>query len=151
MGEWQRIMENLFARLDGPLHFRMVFQPLMATIFAIIDGVKDAKAGKPLYSWTVLTDPEHRRELLKDGWKRVGKIFILAVILDIVYQVKVQSTVYPGETLIVALTLALLPYLALRGPINRIMRHWKKPTITKSVSVRPESGAVAGGEGEHAK
>jgi hypothetical protein len=151
MGEWQRIIEHLFARLDGPLHFRIVFQPMMATIFAIIDGVKDARAGKPLYSWTVLTDPEHRRELLKDGWKRVGKIFILAVILDIVYQVKVQSTVYPGETLIVALTLALLPYLALRGPINRLLRHWKKPTTGKSVPVRPEAGAVAGGEGEHAK
>jgi hypothetical protein len=150
MGEWQRIIGNLFARLDGPLHFRIVFQPLMATIFAIIDGVKDAKSGKPLYSWTVLTDPEHRRALLKDGWKRVGKIFILAIVLDVVYQLKVHSTVYPGETLIVALTLALLPYLALRGPINRVVRLWKKP-LTGSDPGRSPKGAVIEGKAEHAK
>jgi hypothetical protein len=38
MGEWQRFVENLFARLDGPLHFRIIVQPLMATIFAAIGG-----------------------------------------------------------------------------------------------------------------
>ena len=43
---WQRYVENLFARLDGPLHFRLIMQPTMAAIFAVIDGVKDAKLGK---------------------------------------------------------------------------------------------------------
>lgn len=121
MSIWHRIVENLFARLDGPLHFRFVFQPLMATIFAVIDGVKDAKAGKPAYFWALLVTPHYREELLKEGWKSVGKIFILAVILDVVYQLKVHSTVYPGETLIVAFSLAIVPYLVLRGPINRIV------------------------------
>jgi hypothetical protein len=32
--------------------------------------------------------------------------------------------VYPEEALIVAICLALLPYLLLRGPVNRIARHW---------------------------
>ncbi len=123
----QRIIENLFARLDGPLHFRLIVQPLMATIFAVIDGVKDAKAGKPAYFWAMLSTPQNRKELVKDGWKHVGKIFILAIILDLVYQLKVQSTVYPGEILIVAFILAIVPYLVLRGPINRVVRLWKKP------------------------
>jgi hypothetical protein len=47
MSVLQRILENLIARLDGPLHFRFVFQPLIATIWGVIDGVKDARAGKP--------------------------------------------------------------------------------------------------------
>jgi hypothetical protein len=126
MGEWQRFVENLTARLDGPLHFRFIAQPLMATIFAVIDGLKDAKAGKPAYFWALLSTAAHRKELVKEGWKSVGKIFILAIILDVVYQLKVHSTVYPGETLTVALALAIVPYLVLRGPINRIVRLWKK-------------------------
>jgi hypothetical protein len=126
MGDWERIIENLFARLDGPLHFRFIFQPLMASIFAVIDGVKDAKTGKPAYFWSLLSNPEHRKELVKEGWKSVGKIVILAIILDLVYQLKVHSTVYPGEMLIVAFTLAIVPYLVLRGPINRLFLLGKK-------------------------
>lgn len=122
MREWQRIVEDLFARLDGPLHFRFIVQPLVATIFAVIDGVKDAKAGKPPYFWALLSTPERRGEMVKEGWKSVGKIFIVAMILDIVYQLKVHSTVYAGELLIVAFALAIAPYLVLRGPINRLVR-----------------------------
>ena len=120
--DWERIVENLFARLDGPLHFRFIVQPLMAIIFAVIDGVKDAKAGKPAYFWALLSAPEHRKQLVKEGWKSVGKIFVVAIILDVVYQLKVHSTVYPGEMLIVAFALAIVPYLVVRGPINRLLR-----------------------------
>jgi len=122
---WNRYIESLFARLDGPLHFRLIVQPTMAAIFAVIDGVKDAKLGNPAYFWEVCTNPEHRRELLEGAWKRVGKIFILAVILDVVYQLKVTHWVYPGETLTVAILLAVVPYILLRGPINRVLR-WRK-------------------------
>lgn len=124
---WQRIVEDLFGRLDGPLHFRFILQPLMAVIFAMIDGMKDAKLGKPAYFWAVILNPGHRKELIKDGWKHVGKIFILAVILDLVYQLIVHHWIYPGEILIVALMLAIVPYVLLRGPINRLFRLWRKP------------------------
>jgi hypothetical protein len=98
----------------------------MATLFAVIDGIKDAKLGKPAYLWTVLSNPAHRSEFLKNGWKSVGKIFTLAVVLDIVYQVKVHHTVYPGELLIVASVLAIAPYAVLRGPVNRAVRSFRK-------------------------
>jgi hypothetical protein len=132
---WQRYIENLFARLDGPLHFRFIAQPTMAAIFAVIDGVKDAKLGKPAYFWEVCTNPEHRRELLDGAWKRVGKIFIFAVILDVVYQLKVAHWVYPGETLTVAIVLAVVPYLLLRGPINRILR-WRKGRAMRDIQAK---------------
>jgi hypothetical protein len=122
MRDWESIVQNLFARLDGPLHFRFIVQPLVATFFAVIEGIKDAKAGKPAYFWALLSTPGQRTELVKEGWKSVGKIFIVAIILDVVYQLKVHSTVYPGETLIVAFALAIVPYLVLRGPINRLTR-----------------------------
>jgi hypothetical protein len=119
---WNRLVGNMFGRLDGPLHLRILVQPLVAIIFATLDGLKDARAGKPAYGWAVFTNPEHRRELLKDGWKHFGKIFILAIVLDVVYQLKVHHTVYPGETILVALVLAVLPYVLLRGPVNRVAR-----------------------------
>jgi len=121
-----RIVENLFGRLDGPLHFRVIVQPLMAAIFATLDGLKDAKLGNPAYFWAMAVNPDHRKELLKDGWKHFGKIFILAIVLDIVYQLKVHQMVYPMETLFVALVLAVVPYVVLRGPVNRIVRSFKK-------------------------
>ncbi len=122
----QRMIENLFGRLDGPLHFRFILQPLMAILFSTLDGMKDTKNGKPAYFWAVIWDPEHRRELLKDGWKHVGKIFIIAAILDIVYQLKVHHWIYPGEMLITAFVLAIVPYVVLRGPVNRIVTMFKK-------------------------
>ena len=122
----QRIIENFFGRLDGPLHFRFILQPLMAFIFAAFDGIKDAKAGKPAYGWAVFSNPEHRKELLKDGWKHFGKIFILAIILDVIYQIKVHHAFYPVETLLTALVLAVLPYVLLRGPVNRVARLFKR-------------------------
>jgi hypothetical protein len=125
MDVWNRFFENLFSRLDGPLHFRFIMQPLMAITFAVIDGIKDAKMGRPAYFWALVKNPEERRELLRIGWKRVGKIFILAVILDVIYQIKVYRWFYPGETLTVAILLAIVPYLLVRGPVDRLAKLFK--------------------------
>lgn len=119
---WMRFAENLIDRVSGPMKFRLLLQPVMASIFAIVSGLKDAKAGKPPYFWSLLTDPAHRREMLKDGWKSVGKVFVLALILDVVYQVIVLRFVYPGEAVVVAFVLAIVPYLILRGLVTRIAR-----------------------------
>lgn len=119
---WMRVVENMADRVSGPMKFRLVLQPVMASIFAIIAGLKDAKAGKPPYFWALISDPAHGRTLLKDGWKSVGKVFLLAIVLDVVYQVIVQRFVYPGEVLLVAMFLAIMPYLILRGLVTRLAR-----------------------------
>jgi hypothetical protein len=108
----------------------------MAVIFAVLDGIKDAKTGRPAYFWALLSGSGHRKELLKDGWKHFGKIFILGVILDIIYQIKVHHTVYPGETLAVALILAVLPYVLLRGPVSRIVRSFRRTAPPKDAETR---------------
>jgi hypothetical protein len=46
------------------------------------------------------------RELIKDGWKSVGKVFVLALVLDVVYQIIVMRFVYRGEAFITAVLLA---------------------------------------------
>jgi hypothetical protein len=126
MGEvLSRIFDNLVSRVQGPMHFRFILQPIMAVIFAILDGRKDAREGRAPYFWSLFTDPRNRRALLLTGWKSVGKIFFLALVLDAVYQVWQLHWFYPGEALLVAVFLAILPYVLLRGPVNR-MNHKKQ-------------------------
>lgn len=119
---WLRLIENLGERISGPMKFRIFLQPLMAVIFAVRSGLKDAREGGPPYFWALVTDPAHRRDMLRDGWKDVGKVFVLALVLDVVYQFIVARFVYPGEAVIVALLLAIVPYLILRGLVTRIAR-----------------------------
>ena len=117
-----RFLENMTARVSGPMKLRLVLQPTMATIFAIRSGLKDAREGRPPFLWTVLTDPASRDYLVKDGWKSVGKVFILAMALDIVYQIIVAHFIYPLEVVITAALLAIVPYTLLRGLTTRIAR-----------------------------
>ena len=119
---WMRIVENMTDRVSGPMKFRIILQPVMASIFAILAGLKDAKAGNPPYFWSLITDPASRVDMLKDGWNGVGKVFVLALVLDVAYQIYVLHFVYPGEAIIVALALAIVPYLILRGLVTRIAR-----------------------------
>jgi hypothetical protein len=121
MEEWLvRIWENLGGRIGGPLSFRLTVQPVMAAFFAVRAGIKDARIGRPPYFWTILTCPEDRRRLLHEGWKDVMKVFLLALGLDVAYQVIVFRWVFPLELLIVGFLLACVPYLLIRGPANRI-------------------------------
>jgi len=117
-----RVLDDLIARVSGPMRFRLVLQPLMASTLAILAGLKDARAGKPPYFWTMLTVPARRADMIRDGWRRVGRVFILALVLDIAYQIVVLRFVYPLEAIIVSFVLAVVPYLILRGPVNRLVR-----------------------------
>ncbi len=117
---WGNLLTDLIGRIDGPMHFRLYLQPLMATAFAIRDGLKDAHEGRPAYGWALLTDAEHRRYLVKDGWKGISRVFILAYILDVVYQFIALGGLRPLQALSTAILLAIVPYVLLRGPINRL-------------------------------
>jgi hypothetical protein len=128
MGEmWTRVGEQLMARVSGPMHFRLVLQPAMAVVLAVIGGIKDAKKGAPPFFWTLVTDPSHRKEMLKDGWKVIGRVFILALVLDAVYQAIQLHFFYLGEAMIVAVLLAIVPYIILRGIVRRIAGKWFGP------------------------
>ena len=117
-----RIFENMIDRVSGPMKFRLILQPVMAVIFAVRSGLIDAREGRPAFFWALFTQPEHRRELLHDGWKAVGKVFVIAILIDAVYQYIVFRFFYPFEALLVAVILAFIPYLLVRGPVNRIKR-----------------------------
>jgi len=117
-----RVWENLVARPTGPMSIRLVVQPIVAGLLAIRSGLKDAREGRPAFLWAAVTNPDYRPELLRQGWKDVGKVFVLAIVLDAIYQLIVHRGVYVGELLIVATTLAIVPYCLIRGPVTRIGR-----------------------------
>jgi hypothetical protein len=119
---WMRIASDMAARVSGPMKFRLVLQPAMAAIFAIRAGLADARAGRPPYFWALVSGSAPREAMIENGWKSVGRVFILAVALDVVYQLYVSRFVYPGEALIVAFVLAIVPYLILRGLVTRLVR-----------------------------
>jgi len=128
-----RFNENLAGRVGGPMSLRFILQPTVATLLAVRAGLRDARAGKPPYLWTVISDPAARHELLRDGWKDIAKVFTIAVVLDVIYQIIVEHHVYPLETLVVAVTLAALPYMIVRGPVTRIARKLRREDQSSTV------------------
>ena len=121
-----RMWENLGSRIGGPMTFRIILQPTMAALLALRAGLKDAREGRPPYFWTMITDPTQRGELLREGWKAVARVLALALIMDAIYQLIVLRWFYPGEALLVATVLAIVPYILIRGPVNRLARRWKR-------------------------
>jgi hypothetical protein len=119
---WMRFLENMVARVSGPMKLRLFLQPTMAAIFAIRSGLKDARDGRPAFLWTVITNPSSRDYLIKDGWKSISKVFLIAMALDIVYQFIVAKFIYPLEVVVTAFLLAIVPYICLRGLTTRIAR-----------------------------
>jgi len=122
MDDLVRIWRDLGGRVGGPMSFRFLLQPAMAALFAARGGLADAHANKPPYFWAIVHDPAHRRELVDEGWKAIARVFVLAIAMDVVYQILVFKWVYPVEALIVAFLLACVPYLLIRGSVSRLVR-----------------------------
>jgi hypothetical protein len=119
---FSRIWEMLIGRADGPLSLRLIFQPAVAAIFAIRAGLKDAREERTPHLWSVFTNPLDCRDLLRAGWKDIGKVFIIAVVLDVVYALIVHRWIFPGQAPLVGAVLAIVPYVSIRGAVTRIAR-----------------------------
>ncbi len=121
---FKRIWHELIERTDAPMRFRFILQPLMATIAAILDGLKDARTGRSPYFWTMLRNPRERIERLNEGLNATARIILLGLVMDAIYQIIVLKRFYPAEAVIVALLFAFVPYVIIRGPVLRIERWW---------------------------
>ena len=122
-----RLIDAFIARATGPMWFRFVLQPTMGLIYAIRDGRKDAREGRPPYFWAIFRDANERRELLHDGWKAMFRVIVLGVVMDVIYQIVEIGAFRPMELVLIVLALAFVPYLLLRGPMNRLFSHAGAP------------------------
>jgi len=119
-----RVWQNLLDRAGGPMTFRFILQPIMATIAAFLDGVKDARMGRAPFLETVLFNPAKRAGRLQEAVIATARIILLGLVIDAIYQFIEFRTFHPAEAVIIALLLAFVPYVALRGIISRIARWW---------------------------
>jgi hypothetical protein len=116
----EEFWHDLVERPDGPMRFRFALQPLMATIAAIRDGREDARSGRAPYLATVLGNPRERAGRLREGLDATARIIALGLVMDVIYQAIVFKTFYPDQALVVALVLAFVPYVIVRGLTRRI-------------------------------
>jgi hypothetical protein len=117
--ELQRLWRNIAARPGGPMTFRFVLQPAMATVAALRDGIKDARLDRTPYLSAILLGSAGKGARLWEGLLSTGRILILGVIMDVAYQLSFLDSFSPGESAIIAILLAFLPYALLRGPLAR--------------------------------
>jgi len=112
--------DDLGGRISGLFAFRLILQPMVAAILAVRAGWKDAQTGRPAFGWAIL-NPSDRRELLRATWRDLARIFVMAALADLAYEITVFRWIYPIQSLIVAATVAVPPYLLIRGPFNRLV------------------------------
>jgi hypothetical protein len=130
MSDYLGFFDGLMARLQGPMNFRFLLQPLVAVFFAFRDARRDVREGLPPFFWTVFTDPGKRRYMIESSWKSICKVLIVAIVLDLVFQYRALRVFHPAVALLAGLVLALVPYLLVRGPLSRLMRRKVKGEST---------------------
>lgn len=120
-------------RWEGPLSFRFILQPVMASIPAIRDGIRDARAGRTPYLWTIVENRQKSVGRLREGLVATARIILLGLVMDALYQYLELKRFYPGEALIISLLLCFVPYLVIRGPVTRIARIWRASGAARGI------------------
>jgi len=119
-----RLWQNLFERPGGPMVFRFFLQPTMAAIAAWRDGLDDARAGRSPFFMGALADPAQRAVRLNEALVATARIILLGLVIDGIYQAIEFNSFHPAEAVIIALALAFVPYVVLRGLIARAAHRW---------------------------
>ena len=139
------LVDQLIGRFSGPLNFRLVVMPTVVTLLALRADWKDARERRPAFLGAFLTDPVERRRLFRSAMKDVGRVFLMAIVLDSAYQLMVFRWVYPGQVLIVAVVCAVVPYVLVRGPITRtarlLHRKWAGPAPAPAAKTNTQAEA----------
>jgi hypothetical protein len=91
---------NLIARLDGPLHFRFIVQPLVAMLLGARAALREAREPRL----------EQRRDRVRRAARDVRTVFLVSVVLDAVYQIRVHVSIFALELLVTSALLAIVPY-----------------------------------------
>lgn len=127
-----RAWASFISRLDGPMHLRLIVQPAVATFLAMRAGVRDARTGERPFLAVVFREPLQRGERLRHAWSEIGKVFLLAVALDAIYQISVHASINVLELVATGTFLALVPYVLVRGTAARIARALLAPRGRKA-------------------
>lgn len=120
----RRFWADIFDRVHGPMTFRFYLQPVMAAIAALPDGIRDARVGHSSFFWSRLWDRSASRGRLREGLISTARVVLLGISMDVIYQFKVLDRFYPGEALMMAILLAVIPYFIFRWIVERVAAWW---------------------------
>jgi hypothetical protein len=128
----ERLLRQLVARPGGPMWFRFILQPAVAALAAIHDGRKDARLGRTPYLWAMLHRPGERIGRLREAVNATSRIILLGLVMDTIYQMIELQRFYPVEAVVIALLLAVVPYVILRGVVLRIARRSRGRSVRQA-------------------
>ena len=121
--------------------------PTVVVFLAIRAHLRDVRAGKPVLVGPSSRARAERRRLLRSALKDVGRVFIVACVLDTTYQFLVFRAFHPGQMLIVAVVCAVVPYVLVRGPVTRLWHDIQKrrggAADTSAVATRSQMPTTA--------
>ena len=134
MDEFPRMLalffEEMIGRASGPLNFRLVVMPTVAAFFGIRAGLRDTREGKSTFLWGIITMPTGRAAALRSARKDIGRVFIMALIMDTAYQLIALRTLQVFQVLVVAVACAIVPYVLVRGPVAFFVRLLRRKEAT---------------------
>lgn len=125
-------VDRVLARLTGPMHARLIIQPLMAICLGIRDGLADAKAGAPPFLVHLITEPGDRVARAITGFRRMRVPITLAVILDMIVQFMILDRVHLLGALLFGACVMGLPYCLARALASRIATSRMAKHVTAS-------------------
>jgi hypothetical protein len=125
-------LEDIPKRLAGPGRFRFVLQPLIAVILGVLNGLADARAGRPPYLYGLLFHRGLRRDLVRTSMATLANLLLMGILLDAVFQRVILGVAHPFAALVIGPILIVTPYVVARALSNRLVRLAKKQTTETS-------------------
>ena len=123
--EGPNISERIADRIFGPLHLRLIFQPLIAIIIGFRDGKVDEAKGNPPFLFSLFQRSHGSKNRWSDHFKSVLIPLLVGILLDIVVQRSLFLRIRIVGAIIAGVVLIGLPYSFSRGLTNRIKRSSK--------------------------
>jgi len=115
---------DLLVGPSGPVSLRFSLQIGMAIVLAGRDGLKNARSRRTRYFWTNFESLLRRDARLHDGLNAIGRVLLMGLVLDTIYQSVVLKEFYPLGAVMVAVGLAFTSYLLARGLVDLTTRLW---------------------------
>lgn len=119
LGFWEGVIRELTA---GQGQFRLLLLPAVALVLGVRAGIADAREGTLPFGRRLREANEPRAQVMKDSVKRALDPLALAFILDVILQRLTLGYVRPLAAIIVGAALAWIPFVIVRGVMNRFWR-----------------------------
>ena len=100
--------------------FRLILQPAVAAVFGTRAGLRNARRGASQSAPVHALDPAYRRAMFRQALHDVGKVLIVGVGLDAIFQLMALRAFYPVEAVLVGFLLVAVPYQIVRTVVARL-------------------------------